>query len=126
VIIGPEGLAEDALAVANDVPLRAVRGERLVRPNIPSALFCKHLRILSAPLFAARIKRVRIRTPTAVVGRCTREIPAHSCWHRNRGQVTRAYDRRARALTQAVSVVEWPMQRLKGRIYADYEQAPAP
>jgi hypothetical protein len=40
------------------------------------------------------------------------------------GQVTRAHDRRARALTQAVSVVEWPMQRLKGRSDADYEQAP--
>ena len=28
MIVGPEGPAEDALAAANDVPLRAVRGER--------------------------------------------------------------------------------------------------
>ena len=61
-----------------------------------------------------------------VVGRSTWGIPAHSCEHRNQGQVTRAYDRRARALTQALSVVEWPMQIMKGRSYADYEQAPVP
>jgi len=38
----------------------------------------------------------------------------------------RSHDRRARALPRAVSVVAWPMQRMKGRIYADHEQAPVP
>jgi len=54
VIVEPEGLVEDALAAANDVPLRAVRGERLFLPNTPSALFYKHLRLLSAMLFMRR------------------------------------------------------------------------
>ena len=34
--------------------------------------------------------------------------------HDGRGRVTRAYDCRARALTQAVFVVEWAIQRMKG------------
>ena len=54
MIVEPEGLGEDALAVANYVPLRAVRGECLFLPDIPSALFYKHLRLLSAPLCAHR------------------------------------------------------------------------
>jgi hypothetical protein len=57
VIVEPEGLVEDALAAANDVPLRAVRGERLFLPNIPSALCYKHLRLLSAHALRASARK---------------------------------------------------------------------
>ena len=56
MIVEPEGLVEDTLAAANYVPLRAVRGECLSLPNIPAALFYKHLRLLSAPPLAVHFE----------------------------------------------------------------------
>jgi hypothetical protein len=74
VIVEPGGLVEDALAAANDVPLRAVRGERLVLPNTPSALFYKHVRLLSAPLCAPHLPAGAAPLANALAARAFRNL----------------------------------------------------